>query len=253
MAATFSDRSRVIITQHDGTIIKAYCLPMAQRSTFLEHWEDAWEIIKDSFLAQSAAQNNKTHAIAYLWDEGADIDGDPKASLFVWLTREMLTLHGIDADKLDIHQITELLYFAEEGSGKLVDLQFPALPPGTRGKTETGDPYCRLLAMLSMRSGDWIGAKQALENIPYDHVVQVCAEQERLYEETKIESERGERPAPPPLPTNQNEAADLAFVRQEALRKYHQGAQQARQDAAAEALRRKIEQDQQKTPHGEGL
>ena len=218
---------------------------MAQRSTFLEHWEDAWEIIKNSFLAQSAAQNNKTHAISYLWDEGSTIDGDPKARLFVWLTREMLTLHGIDADKLDIHQITELLYFAEEGSGKLVDLQFPALPPGTRGKTEIGDPYCRLLAMLSMRSGDWIGAKQALENIPYDLIVKTCAEQETLYAETKLESEKGKRPAPPPLPTNQNEAADLAFIRQEALRKYHQGVQQARQDAAAEALRRAIASTQE--------
>ena len=92
----YCDRSRVVVSAHNGVVTKCYCLPLRQRSLFLEHWEDAWEIIKESVLAQSAAQHDKVHAIAYLWDEGNRDGADDRCKYFVWLCKEMLRLHGVN-------------------------------------------------------------------------------------------------------------------------------------------------------------
>lgn len=248
-----SDRSRILVTHHDGTIIKCYCLPMGSRSLFLEHWEDAWQILIDSILANAAAERGKALAIAYLWDEGRREDGDEKANQFVWLTTEMLKLHRLDVEELDIHQVTELLFFSEKGNGLLVDLQFPAVPPGMRGKAESGDPYCKMLASLSMRTGDWLSAQQAIDTIPYDQIVQICAEQERLYEESKRESERGSKAAPAPTispsAVSKDQQLELEIIRQEALRKFQQGQKEAIADTHAQAMQaiaKKIEEDRAK-------
>lgn len=231
------DRSRVIVTDHVGKTIKAYCLPAWQRQQFLEHWSDAWEIIVKSPLAQSAAQNNRSHAIAYLWDE-ATIDGQKEAQHFKFLVTEMLALHKLDANNLDIHQITELLFSSGDGDdGLLLKIQFPALPPKLRGKESTGDgnPYIRLLAMLSMRDGDWLKAQQTLETIPYDQVIELCAELEENYSK-QSQSLNGKPEPPSPSIVTQTELENLDAVREQALSRYFQAQNQAKASAGMDAI-----------------
>jgi len=234
----YCDRSRVVVSAHNGVVVKCYCLPLRQRSLFLEHWEDAWEIIKESVLAQSAAQHDKAHAIAYLWDEGNRDGADDRCKYFVWLCKEMLRIHGVNALELDIHQLTELLFFSEGGNGLLFNLQFPPIPPGSRGKAEAGDPQYKLMAMLSFRSGNWIEAQKVVAEIPYDEVVKILAEQEKLYEQSKRELDKGTGTAPPPpLPEQTPEQlAEQQRIRQEALRKFQEGQMLGKEEQRQRAL-----------------
>ena len=176
MSVTFSSPSTVVVSAHDGARVVARCLPCSQRRQFLALWEAAWERLKDSQLAQAASEISDEIGIAYLWDSDPD---------FQWLCLQMLSLHGIDGGQLDIAQVAELLFRTGDGqNGLLVGLQFPPLPPGVQGKEDIGDPYYRLMATIAFKSGDWAAAQLAMQTIPYDDVVNLCAELEKAYSES---------------------------------------------------------------------
>jgi hypothetical protein len=91
--------------------------------------------------------------------------------------------------------------------------------------------------MLSFRSGNWIEAQKVVAEIPYDEVVKILAEQEKLYEQSKRELDKGSGHSPPPLPEQTPEQlAEQQRIRQEALRKFQEGQKLGKEEQRQRAL-----------------
>lgn len=172
-----SKPSQILVTAPDGSTVVCRCLPCTARKEFLELWDMAWEIVKNDPIAPHL---ETLMAIGHIWDKSAE---------FRWLCLRMLELHNIEGC-LDLPQIVELLFVHEGGNGMLVALQFPPMPVGSKPTLPNdSDPHAQLLAILAYRTGDWAAAKQALDTIPYDTLVEAL----------QINPEgSGKKPAPPP-------------------------------------------------------
>lgn len=234
-----SKPSRLIITDCEGKTIVGQCLPTIARQTFLELWRDAWGIMSDSLLANAAASSeDQWKAIAHLFDNNPD---------FKFLCRSMLQMFNLNIDRLDIGQVTELLFFSKGGQGQLVDLQFPPMPPGGEAPKEDDwiDPAAKMLGLMAYRSGNWQEAYEALKNIPYDQLVQAFEAQRQAHEEETRKAKNSGRVSPPPRssqPSTPLSAEDprIELVRQQAQRMRVQGAAVASQASMAENIRKTI-------------
>ena len=186
-----SSPDSIIITFTDGNRIVGRCLPCGDRRRFLEYRGKAWEILTASHAAQVLSQTSIPRSVAYLWDN----DGD-----FRFLCIEMLALHNLPWQTLDLTQVIDLLFRSEDGDGRLVKLQFPPMPTsGASGKVTAEDPYTYLVAMLAFgKEGDWYQAKQTVDAMPYDDVVKVASHMEEMYAEATKGSKT--KPQAPPVP-----------------------------------------------------
>ena len=230
-----SKPTNLIITDCNGKTIIGQCLPTIARQTFLELWRDAWGIMSDSLLANAAASSgDKWKAIAHLFDNNPD---------FKFLCRSMLQMFNLNIDRLDIGQVTELLFFSEGGQGLLVDLQFPPMPPGGTAPKEDDwiDPAARMLGLMAYRSGNWQEAYEALKNIPYDQLVQAFEAQKQAHGEETRKAKNPGRVSPPPLrssqPSTHLSAEDprIELVRQQAQRMRVHGAETTASDELKKA------------------
>lgn len=227
-----SKPSTITILDSNGDRYVGRCLPMIQRQSFLEFWRLAWEKLSESLIANAAADGGRWKAVAYLWDTDED---------FRWYCEEMLGLCKIPAKFLDVHQISDLLFFAEDGGGqgRLTALLFPPLPPGATlpPDNETSDPVSRMLAVIAFQNGDWGAAYKALKEIPYDTLV------ESFYEFNRIHKERNNEPVSAPTAQNpsniqtEDQGVRLELLRQKAAEMRRQGAVQSYQQQREEALR----------------
>ena len=100
-----------------------------------------------------------------------------------------------------------------------MDLQFPTIPPGQSAPADEGDPYAKLLAMLAIKTGDWHGAKEALDIIPYDDLVNTCTELDKMYKEQQA---KHDAPTPGKPTGNPPDPAKLELIRQK-VNAIHQG------------------------------
>jgi hypothetical protein len=225
-----SKPSNLIITCTDGNKMIGQCLPTIARKLFLELWRDAWELMTESMLANAAAsQGDKWKAVAHLFDNEPD---------FKFLCRSMLDLFKVNIDRLDIGQVSELLFFSEGGQGLLLDLQFPPMPPGGEAPKEDDwiDPAARLLGLIAYRSGNWAEAYQTLKDVPYDMLVQAFEAQKQAHDDETRKAKNPGRSSPPPRsnqPQSQSEDPRLAMVelvRQKAGQMRQQGAAVASQN-----------------------
>lgn len=174
-----SKPSQILVSSPDGSTVVCRCLPCTARKEFLELWDMSWEIVKNDPIAPHL---EILMAIGHIWDNSPE---------FRWLCLRMLEMHNIEGS-LDLPQIVELLFFHEEGNGLLVSLQFPPMPVGSKPSLpKNADPHAQLLAILAYRTGDWAAAKQALDTIPYDALIQAL----------QINPE-GDEKKPNPTPSN---------------------------------------------------
>lgn len=220
-----SKPSRILIELTNGEMIIGRCLPTIDRQEFLTLWQEAWALISESMLANAAASSGeKWKAVAHLFDNNRE---------FKFYCRKMLTLFNIPIDRLDIWQVSQLLFFSDKGQGDLVDLQFPPMPPGGEPPSEEDhvDPAARMLGMIAYRSGSWSEALKAINEIPYDQLVMAFHEQKKIHDEEVSKSRSGGKSnIPPPSLKGGNEsdrAAKTELVRQQAERIRNEGARQA--------------------------
>ena len=222
-----SKPSSVIITDRDRKTIVGQCLATIDRDFFLKLWRSAWEIITESMLANAAAsQGDKWKAVAYLFDNNLD---------FKFLCWQMLRLFDVNIDRLDIGQVSELLFFSEGGQGLLLDVQFSAMPLGGEAPKEDDwiDPAARLLALIAFRSGNWAEAYEALKNIPHNLLVQAFEAERQAHEEQTRKAKNPGRSSPPPRSNqSQSQSEDPRLAMVELVR---QKAEQMRQQGAAVA------------------
>lgn len=217
--------STLIITDCSGKTMLGQCLPTIARERFLVLWRDAWELMTNSMLANAAAsKGEKWKAVAHLFDGNPD---------FKFLCRSMLELFKISIDRLDIGQVSELLFFSEGGQGLLVDLQFPPMPPGGEAPREDDwiDPVARMLGLMAYRT-NWTDAYTALNTIPYDQIVQAFEAQNQLHREEMAKAKKPGRPSvpqPPNDPTN-----DLAM--QQRLEEMRRKVEQVKRQAVESAV-----------------
>ncbi len=166
--------STIRINTHSGRIIECKCLPCTIRQEFLRWRDEAWNILQTDNLANRPSDANK--GIQHTWDTNEE---------FRWLCDQMLKAHGLSANELDIFQVIELLFLSEENGattdGVLVKIQFPPVPPGSgRQLSEDESPYYSLWANLAYASGNWIQAKETLDKLTYEEVVELSRHLEKV-------------------------------------------------------------------------
>ena len=218
--------STVRVKSHDGKIIECRCLPCSVRHEFLRWRDEAWAILQGDDLAGHS--QSATMGIQYLFDTSEE---------FRWLCSQMLAAHGLNIETLDIFQVIELLFLSgEKEDGALVKLQFPPIPPGTGKKLEEGeDPYYSLWASLAYSTGNWMQAKEALDALTYEEVIQVSSYID------KIAKAQNQNIDSPEMPSPVSEAKQ-EFLMQQAREARERGMQQNAREQQLMAIKRAIQE-----------
>ena len=226
--------STIRVKSHDNVIVECRCLSCTNRQEFLRWRDEAWSILQEDALANRA--NDINTGIQHVFDSSEE---------FRWLCEQMLAAHGLRLSSLDIHQVIELLFISSDGTelsdGALVKIQFPPMPPGAGRQLEPDEsPYYSLWASLAYASGNWLQAKETLDQLTYEEVIELSRHIEKVAKEKKVSTQN---PASTVTASdNPLVAAKQESLMQKAKEARTQGIQKGIKEKQLEAIKKAIQE-----------